>query len=219
MSTPVRRLAAACMVATALLSVLSILLEPAFPDAAAQRLAAIDEGGAGAAVSAMAFTLAQLPFVVAVVAIAAMVAPRSPRLAWTGGVFAVLGGFGHAVFGGVALTQLALADDAANRTAMAAVVDRVESGPAVLFMAMGLLGTVLGLLCLSIGQFRTRVVPRWVPAALWAFLVVEFVGTGLTEWAMPAAGALYLAALSGTALALLGRVRVPAAPRQEVAVA
>lgn len=218
MSIRIRTLAAACMVATALLSVLSILLEPAFPDTTTERLAAIDEGGTGAAVSAMAFTLAQLPFIIAVAAIAAMVAPRAPRLAWTGGVLAVLGGFGHAVFGGVALTQLALASDAANRAAMAAVVDRVESGPAVAFMAMGLLGTVLGLLCLSIGQFRTRVVPRWVPVALWAFLVVEFVGTNLTEWATPAAGVLYLAALSGTALALLGRVRV-AAPAVEEPVA
>jgi hypothetical protein len=205
------------MVATALLSVLSILLEPAFPDTAAERLAAIEEGGTGAAISAMAFTLAQLPFIIAVVAIAAMVAPRAPRLAWIGGVLAVLGGFGHAVFGGVALTQLALATDTTYRAAMAEVVDRVESGPAVSFMAMGLLGTVLGLLFLSIGLFRTRVVPRWVPAALWAFLVVEFVGTGLTAWATPAAGVLYLAALSGTALALLGRVRAPAsAPKETV---
>jgi hypothetical protein len=207
------------MVATALLSVLSILLEPAFPETATQRLTAIDEGGTGAAVSAMAFALAQLPFLVAAVAIAGMVAPRAPRLAWIGGVLAALGGFGHAVFGGVALTQLALATDAANRDAMAAVVDRVESGPAVAFMAMGLLGTVLGLVCLSIGLFRTRVVPRWVPAALWAFLVVEFVGTGLTEWATPAAGALYLAALSGTALALLGRVRTPVPAQHEVVAA
>ncbi len=219
MSSPVRRLAAACLVATALLSVLSILLEPAFPDTAAQRLAAIDEGGTGAAVSAMAFALTQLPFLVAVVAMAAMVAPRAPRLAWTGGVLAVLGGFGHAVFGGVVLTQLALAGDAADRAAMADVVDRVETGPVVAFMAMGLLGTVLGLLLLSIGLFRTRAVPRWVPAALWAFLVVEFIGTGLTEWATPAAGVLYLAAFCGTALALLGRVRAPASVQQEVAVA
>jgi hypothetical protein len=148
-----------------------------------------------------------------------MVAPRAPRLAWLGGVLAVLGGFGHAVFGGVVLTQLALATDTANRAAMGEVVGRVESGPAVAFMAMGLLGTVLGLLLLSIGLFRTRVVPRWVPAALWAFLVVEFVGTGLTEWATPAAGVLYLAALSGAALALLGRVRASASPQQEVTVA
>ena len=219
MSSPVRRLAAACMVATALLSVLSVLLEPAFPDTAAQRLAAIDEGGTGAAVSAMAFALTQLPFLVAVVAMAAMVAPRAPRLAWTGGVLAALGGFGHAVFGGIALTQLSLAADPTNRDAMAAVADRVESGPAVAFMAMGLLGTVLGLLLLSIGLFRTRVVPRWVPAALWAFLVVEFVGTGLTEWATPASGVLYLAALSGTAWALLGRMRASDPTHAEVAVA
>ncbi len=218
MSTRIRTLAAVCMVATALLSVLSILLEPAFPDTAAERLAAIEEGGTGAAISATAFTLAQLPFIVAVVAIAAMVAPRAPRLAWIGGVLAVLGGFGHAVFGGVALAQLALATDTAARAAMAEVVDRVESGPAVAFMAMGLLGTVLGLLFLSIGLFRTRVVPRWVPAALWAFLVVELVGTGLTEWATPAAGVLYLAALSGTALALLGRVRAPGSAPQEAMV-
>src|SRR5690606_12013678 len=94
MSTHVRALAATCMVGTALLSVLGVLLEPGFPDTAVERLAAIEEGGTGAAVGAMAFTLAQLPFLVAVVAIAAMSAPQAPRLSWAGGVLAVIGGFG-----------------------------------------------------------------------------------------------------------------------------
>lgn len=122
---------------------------------------------------------------------------------------AVVGGFGHAVFGGIGLSQLAMAGSP-ETAAMGKVIDSIESGPAVAFMAMGLLGTVLGLLLLGIALFRSRLVPRWIPVALWAFLVVEFVGTALSEWASPAAGALYLAAFGALALQLIAPARVDA---------
>ena len=38
-------------------------------------------------------------------------------------------------------------------------------------------GTVVGTLVLSIGVFRAQVGPRWVGPALWAFLLLEFVGS------------------------------------------
>ncbi len=198
-TTPARLLAAASLVLTALLSIVSVLLQPEFPADPADRLAAIDEAGSTATVSILAFALTQLPFLVAVVAIAFVAAAGARRTAIIGGVLAVLGGFGHAVFSGIGLSQLAMADDAANREAMGEVITRIESGPAVVFMAAGLLGTVLGLVLLGVALFRSRVVPRWIPVALWLFLVMEFVGSGLTEWASPAAGLLYLAAFTGIA--------------------
>ena len=209
LSRPMRLAAAASLVATAALSIVSIILQPEFPAEAADRLAAIDEAGTSATVSIVSFALAQLPFLGAVVAIALYCFTKAPKTAVAGGILAVLGGFGHAVFGGIGLSQLAMAGSP-ETAAMGKVVDSIESGPAIPFMAMGLLGTVLGLLLLGIALFRSRLVPRWIPVALWAFLVVEFVGTNLSEWASPAAGALYLAAFGGLAVQLIAPPQVNA---------
>jgi hypothetical protein len=73
----------------------------------------------------------------------------------------------------------------------------------VIFMAAGLLGTVIGLVLLGIALFRARVVPRWIPVALWLFIITEFVLTNVSEWASPAAGLLYVAALTGVAVQLV----------------
>lgn len=202
-TTPARLFAATCLVSTALLSVVSMLLQPEFAADPADRLAAIDAAGTSGVVSLLAFALTQLPFMIAVVAIALLARTRAPRLAVTGGVLAVVGGFGHAVFGGTGLAYLAMASDVANRAALADVVTSVESGPAVIFMAAGLLGTVIGLVLLGIALFRSRVVSRWIPAALWAFIVTEFALTNISEWATPAAGLLYLAAFAGIAVQLV----------------
>ena len=186
-ATPARLFAATCLVVTALLSAISVLAQPEFSADPAERLAAIDAAGSSGVVSLLAFVLAQLPFMVAAVAIAMMARDRSPRLAIAGGAFAVVGGFGHAVFGGIGLAYLAMSSDAANRAAFADVVTEVESGLAVIFMAAGLLGTVIGLVLLGIALFRSRVVPRWIPVALWLFIFTEFVLTNFSDWASPAA--------------------------------
>ncbi|MDO5735258.1 MAG: hypothetical protein Q4P15_02160 [Propionibacteriaceae bacterium] len=69
---------------------------------------------------------------------------------------------------------------------------------------MGLLGTVFGILVLAVGLFRSRVVPRWVPAALWLFLLLEFVGSSISEWAVLVSGVFYVVALGGAAVTLWG---------------
>jgi hypothetical protein len=63
-----------------------------------------------------------------------------------------------------------------------------------------MLGCVLGLLTLALGLLRSGVLPRWVPLALLAFVVIDF-GTGPVgpidpHW-------LYLAAAIGVAHRLL----------------
>jgi len=200
---PVRLFAATCLVVTALLSAISVLSQPEFGADPAERLAGIDAAGDSGVVSLFTFVLAQLPFMVAAVAIAMMARDRSPRLAIAGGACAVVGGFGHAVFGGIGLAYLAMSSDAANRAALADVVTKVESGLAVIFMAAGLLGTVIGLVLLGIALFRSRVVPRWIPVALWLFIVTEFTLTNVSDWASPAAALLYVAAFTGIAVQLV----------------
>ena len=198
-----RRMAGAvALVATALLMVVSVVLAPEFPRGFTDRLTAVDEGGTSAAVSAVTFALAQLPFIVGALAIGHLVRDRAPVLSNVGTSLAVLGGFGHSVFGGISMAMLAMAADAPNRAVHADLLEQIESGPAAVFMAMGLLGTVSGLLLLGLGLFRTRMVPRWVPIMLWAFLAVEFAGSALSEWASLVSGLLYLVALAGIAVAV-----------------
>lgn len=190
----------ASLIASGVLMFISTILAPAFPSSFVDRLAAIDAAGATGSVSAFTFALAQLPFIVGVLGIAHLVRGRGPLLSILGGSLAVIGGFGHAVFGGIAMVTLAMAADQDNHAIHAAVLETVEAGPAVVFMAMGLLGTVLGILLLAIGLGRSHVGPAWIPYALGAFLVIEFVGTSLTEWASSVSALLYVASMAALAV-------------------
>lgn len=200
-SATLRRSAAAVgLASTAALMAVSTVLAPEFPSGLADRLAAIADGGNRSWVSALAFTLAQLPFIVGMLGIGHLLRSAAPRLSAVGTGLAVVGGFGHSVFGGISLVQLEMAGDAANRDLHAGLLEQVESGPAVAFMAMGLIGTVLGLLLLSIGLFRAHVGPRWVGPVLWAFLAVEFAGSAVSEWSSHLAVVLYVATLGALAV-------------------
>ncbi|MGH3362447.1 MAG: hypothetical protein ACRDOM_08310 [Nocardioides sp.] len=159
------------------------LTMPPFPDGYDARLAAIDAAGASATVSAVFFPVSQLFMLGAVLGIAHLIRRGAPILSNLGGSIAVVGTLAHAIFGGVNLMTLRMAADEGNRQIHAALLEDFESSPFMILAAAGLLGTVLGFLLLSIGLFRSRVVPRWVPALMWAFLVVEFVGTSLSDYA------------------------------------
>ena len=195
-----RDLAAVGLVASALLMGVSTLLMPPWGGDGAERLTAIHDAGAAATVSALTFTLAQLPLIVGVLGLGHLLRVRSPRLAAWGTALVVIGCFGHAVAGGISLVTLSLAADTANLEVHGALVESMENGTTIPFMAAGLLGTVLGLLLLSIALFRSRTGPRWVAPTLWAFLVVEFVGSNLSEWASPVSVLLYVVALGAIAL-------------------
>ena len=198
-----RRTAAAVgLVTTALLMIVSTILAPPFPGNFTDQLAEIEAAGTSGTISAFAFALAQLPFIVAILGVAHLIRAGSPILSNLGATLGVVGGFGHSVFAGITMVQLSMAADEPNRAAHAAILESVEAGPAVAFMAMGLLGTVLGILLLAIGLWRASVGPRWVPLALGAFLVVEFVGSNLTEWASSLAVLLYVVSFGALAVTI-----------------
>jgi hypothetical protein len=204
MTKNTRLLVAVSLAATALLSMFSNVTAPDFSGGRDDLLASIADGGTLVTLSATAFVLAQLPFVVGMVGLARWLQPS--RLATVGGVLAVLGGFGHAVFGGVMLSQVVMAADEPNRAVYAGLLDDLEGAPVLIpFMALGLLGTVLGILLLSIAWWRAHSEPRWVAPLLWAFLLVEFVGSNLSEWASYLSVLLYAVALGSIAVRLSGR--------------
>lgn len=202
-----RAVAAIGLVAAAVTSLGWTLLAPPFPDGFEERLAAIDEGGATATASAVLFSVSQLFMLVAVLAIAHLARRGAPVLSAVGAGLGILGVLGHAVFGGVSLMTVAMAADVESRGIHAALVEDFESSPMMVFAAAGLLGTVLGVLVLAIALFRSRAVPRWIPSLLVAFLVVEFVGTGLSDQATYASGLCLLLAFGGLAAHVL---RTPA---------
>lgn len=198
-----RSVAAAGLVAAAVSSIVWTVTSPEFPDGYEARLGAIAETGTTGLISAAFFAASQLPMLVAILAIAHLARPRSPRAAAAGLTLGVLGVIGHAVFGGISLVSVVMAGDTANRAVHAEILATVESTPAIMMFAVaGLLGTVLGLLVLSIALYRSRAVAPWIPMVLWLFLVVEFVGTGLSDYATYVAGACLLIAFAGLARAV-----------------
>lgn len=198
-----RRTAASVgLVATAALMVVSTVFAPEFPSSFVDRLEAIDAGGTQAAISAVAFTLAQLPLMAGLLGIGHLLRGRAPILSNLGTTLGLVGVFGHSVYGGVSLVMLDMAADSANTPVHARVLEDVESGPAVAFMAMGLIGTVLGLLLLSIGIWRSRLAPRWMAPALWVFLVTEFAGSAVSEWSSHVSTLIYAVVMTTLAVVI-----------------
>ena len=201
------KLAVLCLVATVGLTAASLALMPDLPDTNAGLLQTLADAPAQAAAAAACFALSQLFLIGAVLAIGDIARAGAPRLIGAGMVLTIIGAFGHSVFGGLRLALFGMLDDNA-RTQYTAALDRTYDSPVMLFAAMGLLGTLFGLLLLAIGLLRSGAVAPWIPTCLIGFLIMEFVGTNLTTWASLAAVALYAAALLGIA-ATVTRTRAP----------
>ena len=150
-------------------------------------------------VSAVLFVLQGLAAIVAALAIGHLLRDRPPVLSSVGAGLAALGAFAEAVATTFTLAFVPMAQDPAHRAAYVSVIDQADRVQN-LFGLVGLVGTVVGTLLLSIGLFRAHVGPRWVAPAIWAFLVLEFVGSGIA----PAVGfaAVSLGVIAYTALAV-----------------
>jgi hypothetical protein len=196
-STYRRNATALGLLGYALLNTLSVLVMPDVSGGPAHRLSVLDHRSA--AVGSVAFLVAQLPGLVGFLGIGHLLRRSAPRCGTTGASVAALGAFGHTVFGGMSLVLLAMAAQPGDRRAMAAVLDRLDNSPAMLFSLLGLGGTVVGIALLAIGLWRGHVGPRWVPAGLGAFLVVEFVGTALSTYASYVSAILLVLASVGLA--------------------
>lgn len=178
-----RTLAVTALVGTAVLEVVSTYVEPSMPEDKTALLAGLGAHLGRAVLSLVCFVGAQAAGVGAALGVAHLLRHRSPRLGVVGVLLTVLGSTGHAVYGGINLVVMAMAADPANRATYAALLPRVDAQPVVgVFALLGLSGVVAGTLLLSIGLFRGRVGPRWVGPALWAFLLVEFVGSSIVDW-------------------------------------
>lgn len=170
------------LVASSVLAAVSVVLQPDLGSSSAQRLSALADGPLPA-ISAVGFVVSQLPMMISFLAIGQLLRTHAPLLAAWGTSLGVLGAFGHTVFGGTSLIYVAMAHDPTHRAAYVSLLDSLNNSPVMLFSLLGLAGTVIGLLLLSIGIFRAGITPRWVGPALWAFLLVEFVVSGISRYA------------------------------------
>lgn len=197
----VRSTAVLSLAAGALLTVVSVATMPDFSGDQVERLQAV-AASPRAALSAVTWVLSQPLLALGIVGVAHLARRSAPVLAMTAAVLFGLGALGHAVHGGVTLAMVAMADDLGAVEAHAAVLDRLETGLMLPFMAAGLLGTVLGILMLALALWRAGLGPRWVGPALAAWVVVEFVGSSFLPWAGLVSGALLTVALGALALAV-----------------
>jgi hypothetical protein len=108
--------------------------------------------------------------------------------------------------------MLAMAADPDGAAAHAEVLAQAESGAGLPLMALGLLGTVLGLILLGAAVLRARYGPRWPGVALIAFVVVEFALSGISVWAGYLSGALFLVAFLALAVLTARGAEVVARP-------
>lgn len=196
-----RSTAAASLVAGAALTAVSVVTMPPFAgDQATVRLQSIAEASGSATLSAVSWVLAQPFLVIGVLGVTRLTRDRAPVLSALAAVLVSAGAFGHAVYGGVNLVLLSMAEDLESVHVHAAVLDRLDAGLAVPFMAAGLLGTVLGTVLLGLAIWRGRVGPRWVGPALVAWVFLEFAGSGISSWAGYASAVVYAMILGCLAL-------------------
>ncbi|KAB7742999.1 hypothetical protein GA707_15230 [Nostocoides sp. F2B08] len=196
-----RTTVAGSLLAAAVLTIASISTMPDFAGDHVSRLEAI-AGSSLATFSALAWVVSQVFILIGVVGVAHLTRHRAPVLSTVAAVLVGLSCFGHCVYGGVNLTMLSMADDRAGIATHAAVLDRLEAGIGIPFMAAGMLGLVLGFAALAVALWRSGVGPRWAGPALVAWLVLEFVGSSLSEWAFYGSGLLYLVIFGALAVAV-----------------
>lgn len=197
-----RTVAGGGLVLTAVLMAVAMGTDVPFSGDGVEVLTAMDDAAGRAWLSAMSYLFAQLAMIAAALGVAHLLRERTPLLSNLGGTLAVLGAFGHTVHGGGVLLTIQMSRAASDREAHAAVLDDFAASPAGIFSAMGLIGTVLGLVLLSVGLWRAKVGPRWVAPALGAFIVLEFVGAEVSPILGAAAAALYLACFIALALTI-----------------
>lgn len=199
-----RGAAALCLVLAGVLSATFMLLAaaPGWGSDDLERLQAIVDAGAMTTVSFIAFAVYQLPMMVGLLGVAHLLRGGAPLLATLGATLAGVGAFGYAVYGGSQLLIPAMAANASDLELFAQLRADAEplTGP---FAALGMVGSVLGLLLLSVALWRAGLGPRWVPVMAWAFLAVEFIGTSLSPAAAPVSAVLMLALLIRLAILVL----------------
>ena len=172
-------------------------LLPERPDSYTDRLALVADHPVMSAALVVIGTVA-IPFmIIGFITMARLLRTAMPRTGLVAGLLLGAGMWGFLGLHVIGLAEIPLSA-MEDRAAAAAALQAIENSPIILavFLVPFFVGCVLGLLTLALGLLRSGALPRWVPVALLAFLVIDF-GTGPVgpidpHW-------LYLAAAIGVA--------------------
>jgi hypothetical protein len=175
-----RSTVAVSIAAGGLLGLGSLIIQPPFTGDPAQDAAALT-ATAASAIGIHLYTISQVFWAIGFIGLAHLASRRSPVLALLGGVLVALGVLGHTVYSGTALTQLALASSG-EIDATVAAMDAAQSPVFLPYLALGLLGTTLGVVLLAVATMHARTMPLWVPVVLIAWVLIEFVLSGFIAW-------------------------------------
>ena len=206
-----QRLAAGSLIAAPLVLLAGELLHPPFHLDPARQLAVVaanpDRWYLAHLLSLIGFAL----LVPASLGLTQLVGQRQAALADLGGTLALLGmlaATGLLSIDGFGVWQMA--QPAADRAEMAALLDRILTSPGVLALYLVSLASAVGLLVLTLRLYRSQLLPAWTAGLVATGVAVWFTGEAAASKATMVAGV----ALLALGLGLTGRRMLTASTQQ-----
>lgn len=201
-----RTTVAVSLVAGIALAAISLLLQPEVPDDPAEYLERL-AGATLAPIGLQLFVLSQVFWAIGLVGLGHAASERSPVFGSLGGLFSALGAFGHAVYGGASLVTFSMAGyavESGDVDAALAAFASTQEGAFIPYLVFGLAGTILGVILIAVALLRSGIAPRWVPIALLAWTVIEFVLPNVLPgvWTTYASLVVGVVAFAGAAIAV-----------------
>lgn len=197
------RIAGAALALSALLTLVATAIAPANEDDAGAQLLVVGAHRGRWYASDLLVLLSLAALLPGVVGLMGVLRERQTRLGHAGGALALTGIVCVAVVSGFGFVEWQMVQGSGGQhlAQMAALLERVESAPAVQPVLLGAGLVTIGLAVLGIALWRARVAPAWVPLLLALGALGVDAGYETTVAPLAMAGA----AVNLIALAWLGR--------------
>jgi len=184
-----RLLAGSALVLAPLLSLIATAIAPANEADPAAQLAVVSRTPSRWYAANLVNFVALAVLVPAVVGLMLPLRTRGAHFAHVGGGLALTGIVCVAVVSGLGFVEWQMVGAGADRTQMAALLERVEGAPAVAPILLGSGLATLGLAVLGVGLWRRRAAPAWTAALLVFGALGIDLGYELTSAPLALAGA------------------------------
>lgn len=176
----IRRMQATALVAAPLLGLAATLVWPHTPLDVAERLEILAGAAQRTQLAHLLNLVTILLFVPALAGMHRLLQPHRPRAAAVGTGLVAVGLVGWSGVLALGSAELQIARTLSGDAAVAAAGALPGSPVAVVMTAMFLLCTFIGLIVLTVAQWRADVVPGWVPVAVSIAVVGDVVASTVT---------------------------------------